>query len=151
MNTRKELYLYVTSQSSDDIYPNNDPSHFRLSLPQLIKLEGTWFISLVDIDLPKLKENYKPSYLVISSSACTPSFYENSLRPVLQRFYFGEVRSGRPLRFDPPRYVMVNSESIHSLEFRITDDEGEKPSFKPGKVSCTLHLRKETEQTLDLR
>ena len=55
MNTRKELYIYVTNQSSDGIYPNNEPPHFRLSLPQLIKLEGVWFKSLVDINLSKPK------------------------------------------------------------------------------------------------
>jgi len=150
MNTSKELYIYVTSDSSNDLYPGNDPSHFRVNLPQTVKTENphSWFLGLVDIDLPKLKENYKPDFLVISCSICAPSYVGNSLQPVLQRLYFGEIKSGRSLRFETARYVTVNSESVDLLEFRITDDQGEKPSFKAGKSSCTLHLRKEIDQRL---
>jgi len=147
MNVAKELYIYVTSDTSD-IYPDNDQSDFKVVLPQLVKTEGIWYVGLQDINLPKLKDNYKPDFLVISCSICGPSYYENSLLPVLQRLYFGEIKSGRPLRFDSPRYVTVNSDTIDSLEFHITDDQGEKPSFKAGKSNCTLHLRKEIDQRL---
>ena len=141
MNTSKELYLYITTQTSEDIYPNNEATYFRAKLPQILKLEGTWHIALLDIDLPKLKDDYKPDFLVVSCSTCEPNYYYG---PYYN--YFGEVKSGRALRFDSPRYVRVNSRYANTIKFRIRDNRDEIPSVKQGQVICILHLRQETPQ-----
>lgn len=142
----KELYLYISSKSCEHLYPDNDSSNFRVRLPTVIRLQGTkpWSVALLDIDLPKPETDYKPVYIVLSSSVCAPTVYHTTLQPVLQRIYFQEIKSGKPLRFEAPRYVPVNIASLEIFDLCIFDDKGQRPSFKSGHLSCTLHLRQDS-------
>ena len=134
--------MYLSSDSCREIYPYNTANDFRVKLPQTLQLHSAekWTIAILDIDLPRLEDEYKPHYITLESSVCTPSVYTNGLRPVLQRLYFSQIKKGSPIIFSNPRYVPLNTSTIDVLDMYITDSSGRKASLKQGAVECTLHL-----------
>lgn len=136
----EELYLHLTSDCNLDIFPENTANAFRVKLPQTLELNGVWTIALLDVDMPKLVEDYKPKWITLQSTLCAPSVYKTDWKPVLQRFYYYHVKKGSPLVMERPRYVLVNSRNIDFIDLFILDESGEKASFKRGHLSCTLHL-----------
>lgn len=142
----KEVYLYISSNSSKDIYPSNSANDFRVKLPQSIYLNhshGSWAIGLLDLDLPQFDDGYKPQFITLESSSCVSSVYRSSLKPILQLLYLSEIRKGKPIRIANPRYVKLNTRQIDSLDLYFRDDTGHKPSFKDGPVNLTLHITQE--------
>ena len=138
----KDLYLYISSNTSKDIYPDNRAANFRVRLPQTLYLQGSWSIALVDIDMPKLSDNYKPQHIIFQSSVCKPCVHKDSLDPIIQRLYYSEIRKGQAVYIAQPRYLLVNNSILEVFDMHITDDLGNKVSFKEGSLECTLHLMK---------
>lgn len=141
----RELYLYLSSNSCKDIYPSNNANAFRVKLPQTLHLYEAekWSVALLDINLPKLEEGYKPGYITLESSVCKPSVYKNGSRQVLHRLYFSQIRKGSPIMISSPRYVQLNVSHIDTFDMCITDSSGQIEPFKKGTVDCTLHLLKQ--------
>lgn len=139
----KDLYLYLSSDSSQRIFPNNRPCKFIIRLPEVIRLqEGKWCIALLDIDFPKFDEDYKPAYVTVETNICEASVYGDIYRPVLHRFYFNEIRKSQPVTIGIPRYIPVSVLNASQLEIHITDDSKNYVSFRAGATRCTLHLTK---------
>jgi hypothetical protein len=144
----KEMYLYLSSDSCKEIYPSNAPDEFRVRLPQALHLSepDSWSLAILDVHLPRFSTGYKPKFIVFESTVCTPSVYESSLRPILQRLYFHELRRGLPVRILSPRYVTVNTKDLHTFDLYLRDENGSRISFNSGHLSCTLHLVKESSE-----
>lgn len=138
-------YLYISSSSHEDLYPTNSPADFKVKLSRGVKAVNfnQWSVALIDIDLPPLRAGYKPSYITILGSFCTPTHYFTSLQPVLQRLYFPQLKKGRPLSIDIPRYVRVNTDGLDVVRLYLQDDQGHPPSFERGELTCTLHLQRD--------
>jgi len=49
-----DFYVVLPSNSipSKEIYPENQPSHFRLRLAQPLELHGSWEVGIAEIHLP---------------------------------------------------------------------------------------------------
>ena len=139
----KEIYLYLSSDTSKDIYPDNHAGSFRVKLPQTLYLGGKWTIALLDIDLPKISQNPKPHHITLQTSISTPCIYKSGLNSVIQRLYFSEVKRGLPVYITNPRYMPVSINILDTFDMFITDDKGQKVPFEPGSLECTLHLLKE--------
>lgn len=137
------MYIYLTSTASDDYFSNNSVTNFRVKLPKALKLApfGHYAVALVDIDLPKLRQNYTSKHISIYSSICQPSITDSGLKPILHRVFYSYLRSGRPLSLDPLRYVPLNTDSLDVLDMYLLDDTNVPPSFRPGQLSCTLHIK----------
>lgn len=137
--------MYISSNTCKDIFPGNNAANFIVKLPQPLYLRGKWTIALLDVDMPKLSDNYKPQYIILQSSVCTPCIYNECLSPIIQRLYYSEVRKGQPIYVTNPRYLTVNNNILQNFDMYITDDQGNKASFKDGTLECTLHLMKEDD------
>ena len=139
------MYLYISSEQSDNYFTDNTSTRFRVRLPKRLNLDprGGWHMAVLDLDLPRLQEGYKTAYLTINSRVCEPSFVNTALTPTLNRVYFNDVHRGCPVTFDSPRYVKVTTDVLDVLDIYLTDSKGATPSFKTGTVSCTLHLHQE--------
>lgn len=145
-----EHFLYLSSDASKDLYRDNNTASFRVKLPSKIILDNPakWSVALLDVDLPKTDESYKCQYITFQSSLCSPTVHNEKLQPIMERFYYTEIRAGRPIRIDRPRYVPVNMSSIDVIDVDIISDTGAHPSFKPGQANCTLHLRQKTNNQI---
>ena len=142
------MYLYLSSDSCTDIFPNNSANCFRVKLPQNLHLRTTdkWSIALLDFDPPKFKDDYKPRFITFESSSCVPSAYKSGLRPILQVCYYSEMKRGLPIRIANPRYVRLNTKHFDSFDMYLRDETDKDVSFKSGALTCTLHLVKEDSQ-----
>jgi len=142
--TEDEVSLYLSSRSDLQLYPENTSASFRVRLPDPIKIPESekWTIALLDLDLPRCESSYKPSFITIHSTLCTSSVLGPARQPVLQRVYYQDIKSGRPFRFETPRYVPLNVAFLEVLDVSLYDEQGQRPTFKTGVLNCTLHLRK---------
>lgn len=136
--------MYLSSDSCKNLYKDNNASSFRIKLSRKIMLDNAamWSVALLDADLPRTDESYKCQYITFQSSLCTPMVHNETLQPIMERFYYHEIRTGRPLRIDTPRYVPVNMSIIDVIDVDIIDNFGAHVSFKGGRVNCTLHLKR---------
>lgn len=136
------MYIYISSEQSDNYFQDNTSVAFRIKLPRRLRLSprGQWSIAVLDIDLPRLSDDYKSNYLFIHCNSCEPSVYNSSLSPILNRLYFYQFSKGKPVTFDTPRYVPLTIDSMDTIDIYLTDSDGNSPSFKPGHVACTLHI-----------
>ena len=136
------MYIYLSSDASEKYFPDNKPFTFRTRLDYPAKLYGEWEIALVDISLPRFQAEYKPEYVVITSSICNNSFYNNSQSQILDRLYASELRPSGVLRIPRPKYIRINTETAYTIDLHIFDEQGSHPSFRQGVSHCTLHIRK---------
>lgn len=137
-------YLYLDSNTSDHLYPNNATDNFRVKLPKVLNFDqyGGYRVALLDIDLPRFVGSYTPEHVTLYCSLCQPSVCNSEYRQVLHRLYMPSIRGGRPLQLETPRYVPVNAGIVESLHFFILDQDDRPPPFRPGHLTCTLHIEK---------
>ena len=140
---KKKMFVYLSSDANTSHYDDNSSTSFRVKLPSIVQLKplGGWSVALMDIRMPPLADNYKPGHLSVLSSICKPSVVNSTLKPVLQRLFLEDVKDW-PVTIKVPRYVQINCESLKEIDIHLIDSEGNPPSFQPGKLTCTLHIKK---------
>ena len=134
--------MYIYAESGKGLYKENDPADFRIDLGTTLELEGDWEIALLDIDLPTMTKDYEAMFVTLYSNICQESIEDGIQRPILYRLFKSYFRSGKALNITTPHYVPVNSQSLRTIHIYILDQRRKKPSFLPGRTTCTLHLRK---------
>jgi hypothetical protein len=72
-------YLYLTSEDSTDIPPENSPSDFTVELPRSLSLDGDWECCLKELCAPPGSE-----VLYVCSDLCLESFACDTSYPVLR-------------------------------------------------------------------
>lgn len=139
------FYIYMDSLTCSDLYPENSASKFRFKIPMPVKLDENqkWSVALLDIDFPKASEEYNPNWLTVSSSLCSQSVLGSGLQPVLYRFYYSEIKRGKPFRVEHPRYIRVNVTHLDIIEMVIRDDRGVHLPFNNKRLTCTLHVTRD--------
>ena len=136
------MYIYLSSNQSDNFFIGNSPAGFRVKLPKVLYLseKSHWHLAILDIDLPQFNQSYTTDYITINSSLCEPSVLNGSLCPILNRVYVKQLIKNSSVFFDAPRYVRLSVDVIDTVDIYLRDSTGNIPSFKEGTVSCTLHL-----------
>lgn len=135
----KTMYIFLSSDASKSIYAENKPASFRTKLSRSLILQGAHEIALINIRIPKLKAGYKTEYIIIKSSICQDSLIDSSQGPLLARIF---DTSYRYEDIAQPCYVPLNAEILHTIDIYLLDSKGTAPSFEPGQLYCTLHIRK---------
>ena len=129
-----EHYLYVSSSDSKTIYPNNNPSEFRVELPTCLMLRGDWEIALIEFKFSHSKTN--DSALLLDGCEC--SYINDSFRPVL-RF----LESGTMHRiYNNPIYISITRDMFERLHLILLPCDGLQSSLSTELLRCTLHLRR---------
>ena len=129
-----EHYLYISSNDSNHIYPNNNASDFWIEFPHAISLLGVWEIAVIEMNFSS--PNTDDFYLLCD--ACEVSYINNSYRPVLRNIHSNTSH----IIFNHPVYVKVSRDKLERLHFYILRESGLSSSFSSETLKCTLHLRK---------
>lgn len=132
--------LRVASTDSSDLFPNNTPAAFKVSLRHTINVDrGEWRVALISITIPRhlspppdFADGEVPSVLLIYSSLVEPSAVGDRLLPLLKMIplsgaTFGHVNSsGRYTHYEAEtlNYVPLNMNAIRVLEFSLKDASG---------------------------
>ena len=130
------MYLFLSSADSQQFFPANNQSDFRVKLDTPIVLDNHWHISLCEITF-KLKPSDTSRSLVVYSSICMPSYISNQSAPVLRRI----SRKGAQ-EFVNKQYFPIGRKYIESVDVYIRNERGETPIFNDKPLELTLHLRK---------
>ena len=142
------MYIYLSSNHSSDVYPDNTPASFTVRLPETFKHPedrrsgGRWFIGLIDIVLPQpavktLKDHIL--YITCKQAAEGIAFasnYTNILRSLPVR---GAKRYGF-LQLSPVLYIPLRVQDLTEITIELRDSEY--------RISPDLHKKSQTCPTL---
>jgi len=84
MNSQQQFYIVLPSNSSMDIFPNNNIANFTVNLPAPLELDPTqWEIGLSEIQFPHLWYNVRDGKNVLIKEIFRPTVDElNKLYPI---------------------------------------------------------------------
>ena len=136
------MYFYLSSNSSQEYFPDNKPYSFRTRLDYPVSFNGEWEVALTSINIPRLKNDYDAEYFIVKSSLCKESFFHSSQTQILDRLFPAEMKPSWTVRFPNPQYVPINTQTTYIIDLHIYDNTGAHPSFRQGEVYCTLHIRR---------
>lgn len=126
----EEMYFFISSDDSKDLYPGNTGNNFVIELPSVVKLEGdNWYCALTEIKFEDLSEP-----LLVCSDICEESYVRGRKLPILRVVYESS-------RFDAPYYHRVNRKDLQRIHIRVLDSNL-KPVLALQELHCTLHLTK---------
>ena len=127
MDQRNNFYIYISSKPTDS-FLHNKPSDFQYILPNTIKFDENWSISIIQKNTGLHDRHF------ITSDACCDSFVGNRRLPMLGTFESDQI--------DNIYYVQMKSQIIHTLNFSILD-ENLKPVELSDPVKMLIHLKKQ--------
>ena len=128
---KNKEYVFLRSDDSLNIYPNNRPHHFTTHLNSPLLLSEGCKVGLVEFYSPQKHS----SELCIQSSICYESSLSASATPVMRIIYPGAKTF---MQFNPIYYIPLRYTEIKDVEIYITDRDGKACSFLNEPVSLTL-------------
>ena len=126
------MILYLSSQDSLDIHPDNKPTDFIVELPRTLYLEGPWEAALLDIKHDEWLNN-----IFVFCDWCDTSVVRGQDLQVLRMV----PRFG----FESLYYYIPLIKQHHFQRIHITikgHDLQDVSSFATEPTTCTLRLRK---------
>ena len=132
----KREYIYLSSEDSQDLYPDNNMTDFVVELPQTIHLdEGQWEMALMEANYDKdIHKDHGSLYLLCD--ICEYSIVRNNKQPILRKLMWHT--SYRLLQ----HFMNIqHKKEIKRLHFRLVD-VNLQPVVYTGSFYCTLLLQK---------
>lgn len=130
MDILQTKYIYLSSQDSLDIHPNNKWYDFTVKLSSIIDLHGRWSCALMDIDYENVNHE-----LYVYTDICHYSYVLDGQFPLLRRVY-------SPVEFINPYFINIIHSQIGSIRIYIRDRKGEIPNISITRLTCTLQFRR---------
>ena len=138
-----DIYLHISSDSSQDYFPWNTNSNFTIKLPFYLTLEeGQWEVALVQIRCPNSKTR---TPVLIKTDIIYDSIYQNDMIPILR---WMELTT-RTKHYDVqlPFYHTLKKKDIDKVSLKIDTLENQAHFFSNSQaVKCVLHFRKKKKE-----
>ena len=138
-----DIYLFLSSDDSLNLYPQNNAYSFTVQLPEIIQMTNEWTCCLVYF-LCNMKDDVSSVYILCD--AINDSFVKNTKLPVLQ---YVHAKTSNELMFEicngSEIEIRVNKTSLHTISIHIRDANSFKPivaSDDSGYSRCVIRLRK---------
>jgi hypothetical protein len=142
------MYIYVSSEDSALLYPDNSWNDFTVELPNPIHLTeagGPWEMCVMQYLLyaskttSKNRKSVNPLYILCDSVECSVvgSKEQKVLTVVQTREDLRKLRT--PTN---PRYVRILGDRLSQIRLYLRDGDGSTLSFVDGATWCALHIRK---------
>ena len=128
---KNKEYVFLRSDDSLNIYPNNQPHHFTTHLNSPLLLSEGCKVGLVEFYSPQKRSGE----LCIQSSICCESSSGASAMSLLRIIY---PEAKKFMQFNPIYYIPLRYNEIKDVEIYITDRDGKACSFLNDPVSLTL-------------
>ena len=127
------MYVFLRSDDSISLYPNNNSSDFVCELSRLLLLPGIWECALVDCRIGSLLNREELTvYCDIVENSCVDS----NFIPILNII----SKSGSPPN---PYYIPISRQAVKRIRFKLLDNAGN--IFDSSKITDSsrfiLHLR----------
>ena len=138
-----DIYFFLSSTDSANIYPQNNPYAFTVQLPEIVQLSDNWSCCLVYF-LCHLREDTSSIYVLCD--AISDSYVKDTKLPVLQYIHsktqdslIFEICNGSEIE------LKVNKTALHTISIHIRDADTFKPISGDSEstiTKCILRLRK---------
>jgi hypothetical protein len=79
-----EFYVFLSSEDSHELYPDNTANYFTVNFKKSIQLNGDWSVGLAHM---KCQFESVPSIAHIECDICGESYISNAYRPLLNVVY----------------------------------------------------------------
>ena len=136
-----DFYIFLTSDDSIDLFPNNKPSEFTVSLGRNINLSGTWLCGLKEITY-HINEDL-PETVLILCNICEQSYVRNTYMPILRRLHFPLTEEGvfTDTLYEP-FYMKVIDNNLSNITICIRGQDDADVEFDHHSIKCVLHLKR---------
>ena len=133
----REVYIYLSSNSSKGYFPSNNSNSFTTVLPEQLFLKEKWEAALIQLQNPGLSTK---TYVTVLCDILEDVIFQDNKKQVLRRCTLQEDKE--LLTFTTLIYKPIKNSHVHHISLHIIDEQGERVSFSQGELKCTLHLRK---------
>lgn len=143
------MYIYLQSNDSIELYPDNNGARFTVRLPKRLHMSGTWTCALCEIHIPPIHSQgftWTPALpIAVCSTLCAGSVLTGMHVPVLRQIILSdqEQREGTSLSFNPLYYIPIVQADLEAISIYLKTTPGFKFSLGDQLLYCLLHLRKE--------
>jgi len=135
----EDFYVYLTSDDSIHLFPDNKPSEFTVNLGRNITLKGNWTCALKEITYHVHQD--LPETVYILCNKCEPSYVRNTYLPILRRLHFPLVEEGMYTdTLYEPFYMKVIDSNISNLTISIRGQDDSDVKFDYHSIKCVLHF-----------
>jgi hypothetical protein len=135
------FYIFLTSDDSLNLYPDNKPSSFTIDLGNNINLQGEWECALKEITY-HINEDL-PQTVYVLCNKCEQSYARNTYMPILRRLHFPLADEG--LFTDTlyePFYMKVIDNNLSNITISIRGHDDADVNFDYHSIKCVLHFKK---------
>ena len=136
------MIVYIRSNESNGLFPENNPWHFKIHLKSPLVLKKNWLVSLLEFHATASKSRtlYSTNQtLFIFSNICSESIADGEKKPLLRRISMTKTRKWDYI-FDSPIYFSINVNELYEFEIYIKDLQGNDASFLQDPVLMTLQF-----------
>lgn len=145
------MFICLTSEKDSLSHTNNTPATFTSPLPENYNLDtgrrGAWYIGLLEIHLPPLKDGKPYDCLYVHCSACETSCIGDTYRPLLATLNYRELKRNNFVRLPSVNFIPLRTQGLSELTISICDKKGDpleelKTINSPNQTTkCTLILK----------
>lgn len=146
---KNELFIYLQSNDSLDVYPDNKVQSFIVKLPGRLYLHGKWVCALSEIYLPPihLQTGYATPRIIaidVCSPLCSDTVTGESRAPVIRRLLIEQEAqvNGTCLRFNPLQYTELIRHETGEIHIYLRHESPLHFPVANAPLYCTLHLKK---------
>lgn len=136
------FYMFLCSEDSKSVYPQNVPQDFMVQLPERVQLFGEWTVALLEVEYPTRFSHKKPTHLWFEMDLCDTSIVGEHRLPVLRRLPIDASKTNKVkhLTFDTLFYMPIRQYDFNSIHILITDHTRAPASFAEGVFYCALQF-----------
>ena len=131
-----QFYLFVSSSDSSEYFPDNIACDFKVKLPQMLQLPGTWTCSLRDLKCVTTLDKD----LYVFSDIIEDSYVNDKKLPILQYVYGKRGKVAR--NFDGSICPRLARRDLSTIHVYIRDSKMNKAPLTAQCTTCTLHFEK---------
>ena len=124
------MYLFLNSNDSKSLHPDNSPFNFTVELPTPLELHGDWKCALAEISYPKSIRRE----LYVHCDICEYSYIADSYKPILRIVKSGDI-------YNQLFYQPITTSLVSRIKIYIKDETGNEPSVDVESLRCTLKIK----------
>ena len=134
-----DRYIVFNNRSCDNVFPQNNPNHFRTTLAQTLPLRGSWLVGVVELRLGEVDlQGMNSPYADILCNLADSSQCDDKLKPLLRRI---DLRDAPNFEWNPPWLIPVVLRDVNEIEIHIKSVDSNSNSFLKGDTQVALLLR----------
>ena len=124
------MYLFLNSNDTKSLHPNNSQFNFTVELPTPLELHGNWKCALAEISYPKSIGQE----LYVYCDICEYSYIADGYKPILEIVKDGDI-------YNQLFYIPITNPFVSRIQIYIKDQTGNQPSVDIKLFMCTLKIK----------